>query len=332
MNPTNEVQMFSVKQTVALATTAETAVARAAQEVQAAMVIAKRFPRNETEAFNRILTSCTRRSLAQCATYSYPRGGTAITGPSIRLAECMAQNWGNIDFGVVELDQRNGESQVMAYAWDLETNTRQTKIFTVKHERRVGKGKDFHIDILTDPRDIYEMVANNGARRLRACILGVIPGDVVDAAVDQCEKTLESNDGGEPLIDKVRTLPRFFEPLGVSIEMLERKVGHSLDATTNREYAALVKIYNSLKDRIGKVEDFFPRVASKPQFSDAPSEDDGELGPQKKADIPSHPVSPAPEKTIESSAALGPAMDADQQALKDLINQQLWGTGESDGL
>ena len=76
-----------------------------------------------------------------------------VTGPSIRLAEVLAQNWGNLDFGIVELEQRFGESSMLAYAWDLETNTRQTKVFTVKHKRR-ARGADVS---LTDPRDIYEM-------------------------------------------------------------------------------------------------------------------------------------------------------------------------------
>lgn len=270
-------------------TVAEAAVARAAQEVQAAMVIAKKFPRNETEAFNRILASCSRKTLAECAVYSYPRGGTAVSGPSIRLAECIAQNWGNMDFGVVELDQRNGESQVMAYAWDLETNTRQTKIFTVKHERRVGKGENFRIDELTDPRDIYEMVANNGARRLRACILGVVPGDVVDAAVEACEKTIQAKDAKIPLIDKIRTLPGFFDRFGVTIEMLESKLGHTLDTATSKEYGEMVKIFNALKDNMAKVADFFPAQPAKPEFS-TESADDG-LGPQRNA-----PEVPGPEK------------------------------------
>lgn len=113
----------------------EMMVSRQAQEVQAAMVIAKKFPRNEVESFNRIMQACKRRSLAEQAMYEYPRGTTKVTGPSIRLAEAMAQNWGNIDFGITELEQRSGESQVMAYAWDLETNTRQTKIFAVPHVR-----------------------------------------------------------------------------------------------------------------------------------------------------------------------------------------------------
>ena len=57
------------------------------------------------------------------------------------------------------------------------------------HVRYSKKGKQ----ILTDPRDIYEVVANNGARRLRACILGVIPGDVIEAAMEQCSITLKAN-------------------------------------------------------------------------------------------------------------------------------------------
>ena len=148
--------------------TVDVAQTRAAQEVQAAMVVAKKFPRDTIAAERRILDACKRPALARAAAYEYQRGGGTITGPSIRLAEVAAQAYGNLDFGIIELEQRNGESSVMAYAWDLETNTRSTKVFTVKHERRVGRGdENAVIKRLSDPRDIYEMVANNGARRLR---------------------------------------------------------------------------------------------------------------------------------------------------------------------
>jgi len=78
---------------------------RAAQEVQAAVLLAKRFPRNETDAIARILQACKRKSLAEQSQYAYPRGGTKVEGPSIRLAEVLAQNWGNIESGVVELER-----------------------------------------------------------------------------------------------------------------------------------------------------------------------------------------------------------------------------------
>lgn len=196
---------------------------RAIAEVQAALVIAKQFPRNPIEAYDRVMNACQRPGLAQSAVYSYARGGTSVTGPSIRLAEMLAQNWGNIQYGIRELSSENGESTVEAFAWDVETNTRQTKVFQVPHIRYTRQGTKK----LTDPRDIYELVANNGARRLRACILGVIPGDVVDAAVDQCEKTIHANADTSP--EGVQKLVKAFEQFGVTKEDIEGFIQRRLD-------------------------------------------------------------------------------------------------------
>ena len=232
---------------------AEMMISRQAQEVQAAMVVAKKFPRDEVESYNRILRACQRKRLAESAMYEYPRGGTKVTGPSIRLAEAMAQNWGNIDFGILELEQKNGESQVMAYAWDLETNTRQTKVFSVPHIRSTKKGNYAQ----TDPRDIYEMVANQGARRLRACILGVIPGDVVDAAVEECQKTLVSGNT-EPLIDRVRKGIKLFEDkFSVTKQMIEAYIGCKTEAFSENDMIRLNNVYRSLRDGMAKREDYF---------------------------------------------------------------------------
>lgn len=240
-------------------TPTEMMVSRQAQEVQAAMVVAKRFPRDETASWGRIMRSCQRKSLAEQAIYEYPRGGENVTGPSIRLAEAMAQNWGNLDFGVVELDQKPGESTVMAYCWDLETNTRQTKIFTVPHIRQTKKGAK----VLTDPRDIYEMVANQGSRRMRACILGILPGDVVDAAVDQCNETLRG--GKEPLIDRVRKMAAVFqEQLSVPLECLEQYIGCKAEAFSEQSVVRLRGVFTAIKEGRAVREDYFT-LPSAPQ-------------------------------------------------------------------
>lgn len=65
---------------------------RAISEVQGAIILAKKFPRNQIECLDRIMTACQRPTLAEQALYSYARGGTEITGPSIRLTETIAQN------------------------------------------------------------------------------------------------------------------------------------------------------------------------------------------------------------------------------------------------
>ncbi|AEB24478.1 MULTISPECIES: hypothetical protein [Bacillus amyloliquefaciens group] len=248
--------------------TTEALVSRQAQEVQAAMVIAKKFPRDVYAAFDRIKKACERRLLAENAVYEYPRGGTKVSGPSIRLAEALAQNWGNIDYGIMELEQKAGESSVMAYAWDLETNTRQTKIFTVKHERK-ARGA---ITKLDDPRDIYEMVANQGARRVRACILGVIPGDIVDAAVDMCQKTLISGHK-EPLEDRLRSAFSLFKKeFGITKEMIQEYIGSNVDAFTEQDFLKIGRIYTALRDGMAKKEDYFNVKAASATKSKAEEE------------------------------------------------------------
>ncbi len=225
--------------------------ARAIQEVQASLVIAKRFQRNPIEAMDRILDACTRPTLAEGAMYRYVRGGTEITGPSIRLAEAIAQAWGNISFGMRELSNENGQSLVEAFAWDLETNTRQVKVFTVKHRRHTKKGG---YD-LTDPRDIYEMVANQGARRLRACILGIIPGDVIEAAIRQCEETLQANIDTSP--EAIKRMVDAFGEFGVTRKMIEARIQCRVEAIRPAQMMTMRKIYNSLKDGMSSPEDWF---------------------------------------------------------------------------
>ena len=224
--------------------TAAMATTRQAQEVQAAMVVAKKFPRDPGNSMTRILDACTRRTLAESAMYSYPRGGQEVTGPSIRLAECVAQNWGNIDFGYIELEQKNNESQVMAYAWDLETNTRQSKVFTVPHRRETKSGAK----PLTDSRDIYELIANQAARRVRSCILAVIPGDVIEAAIKQCEATLAG--GSVPLPDRIKAMVDKYAEIEITAEQLAGFIGKNVEAFTAQDIVRLGKIYRSIKDGV----------------------------------------------------------------------------------
>ncbi|MGW9128107.1 hypothetical protein ACWGPW_24350 [Paenibacillus chitinolyticus] len=233
--------------------TAQAMSGRQAQEVQMMLFAAKQFPRDVNVAYANIMKSCSRKILAETAMYEFPRGGQKVIGPSIRLAEVLAQSWGNIDSGVVELEQKNGESTMMAYAWDLETNTRQTKIFTVKHERK-AKGS---ISKLDDPRDIYELTANQGSRRVRSCILAIIPGDIVEAAIKQCEVTLKEGHK-EPLSDRVRqALVLFEKDHSVSKEMIEKFVGCKVEAFSEQDLLKIGRVYNSLKDGMSKREDYF---------------------------------------------------------------------------
>lgn len=252
---TNQFNSQNAIQQQPIGALAQSTASREMEEVKGQIFMAKQFPRNSFESEQRILDSCRRPGLASVAVYQYPRGGQKVTGPSIRMAEVLAQNWGNLSFGVQELEQRNGESVAKAFCWDLETNVRQEKIFTVKHAIGTKKG----LKTLTDPRDIYEKVANDGARRLRNCILGIIPGDIVDKALNECNKTLAGQNNG-PLKDRVsNALALFKEKYRVTQEMIETRFGYNADSFTESDLVDLIGIHNSLKDGVSKVEDWFEK-------------------------------------------------------------------------
>ncbi|EAE9261569.1 hypothetical protein BVG03_02385 [Listeria monocytogenes] len=229
---------------------------REMEEVKGQIFMAQNFPRNQYQAEIRILEACKRLRLAETAIYQYQRGGQKVIGPSIRLAEVLAQNWGNISFGVKELERNDHESTAMAYAWDAETNTRTEKIFTVPHKRTTKKGTQ----MVTDERDIYELVANMGSRRLRACLLSVIPGDIVEAAMQQCNETLRNGGGEKPLKDRVGAMLTYLkEQFGVTQSQVEKRFGYKTDSFTEYDLVQTKNIINSIKDGMSKIEDWFDK-------------------------------------------------------------------------
>lgn len=241
--------------------------ARAISEVKAQVFMARQYPRDPLYSMDQILNECKRPTLADAAVYTFPRGKETVSGPSIRLAEVLARNWGNVNFGqeVLErgVDKRGvGFSLVRAFAWDLQTNLYVSRQFEVKHFRstRTGGYK------LTDDRDIYELEANMGARRLRACILQVIPGDVTSAAVNACRQTASSGLNEMMKDEKQRAalvakMLRIYEKLGVAQVDLETYLNTRMEDWSADEMLKLKELKNGLDDGAISLGDIFPHLA-----------------------------------------------------------------------
>jgi len=247
-------------------------VQRAMEEVQASLIIAQRFPRDINKVMQRISANCDQLSVALESEYTYSRGGTAIRGPSIRLAEVLQLSWGNMNSGVRELsrgvDMQTGipYSEVESYAWDQESNTKDLKMFQVSHVRHYKNGRS---KVLNDERDIYEHIANSAARRKRACMLTIIPKYIQDIALEKCRATVEAqiviND------DTVKALIKTFADYSVSAEQLETFLGHAVTIAdlTRKEYLNLRNIYSALHDGMAKPGDYFDVAKEDAGASDA---------------------------------------------------------------
>lgn len=304
---------------------AQTDQQRAIAEVQAAMMIARMNPRDPIAAMDRILNACTRPTLADAAVYQYSRGGSDVSGPSIRLAEAMAQSWGNMSFGIRELEQRNGESTVQAFAWDVETNTRREVTFQVPHIRHTRQGAKR----LEDPRDIYEMVANQGARRLRACILAVIPGDVTEAAVNQCETTMKAKADTSP--EAVKKMLDAFAVYSVTKEQIEKRIQRHIDAIQPAQIVALKKIYASLRDGMSTAAEWFDPIEPAPGSAPSTAADKVKDAIKARGAKAGRPTAPKAKGLADFKAAIDNATDTETAALSlDLARDELDSTDHAE--
>lgn len=244
-------------------------------EIKGKMYLARQFPRDPDYSLQCALRECDRKELAEAAQYEFPKGDSVVKGPSIRLVEVLARHWGNITSGVDEIESKDGETTIKSYAWDLETNVSDSKTFTVKHERSVGKGEKRRSYKLTDERDIYEMVANKGARRKRACLLSVLPGWYVDAAVNACEETLKrSLTEGRTMEEVIANVVSAFAEFDITPEQIEEKLGKEVANLSKNDVVKLRHLYSAIKDGFVKPCDAFG-IAPEPDKA-VPSESEAD--------------------------------------------------------
>lgn len=243
--------------------------ARAVAEVQAAVVVAQQVPRDISRAVGEMQDSCGRKHLAEKAFYRVPNRGQ---GPSVHLARELARIWGNVQYGVHELrrDDKSGMSEVQAFAWDVQTNTRSTRTFQVPHQRMVkGERKP-----LVDLGDVYLNNQNVGARAVRECIFTILPPWFTEEAEDIARRALREGDG-KPLAERIAQMVQVFaEKWGIKQAQLEAKVGRKRGQWDAGDVATFQVLYRSIeRGEVTVVE----------EFGTTPSADAADFLPQQQA-------------------------------------------------
>jgi hypothetical protein len=222
---------------------------RAIAEARGQMQLAKMFPRDLNAAYAEMMGACKLTALAKVAFYSVPQGGSKVTGPSIRLAEEVARIYGNFEFGHRELSRVDatpdsfGKSEIEVYAWDKEKNNRSIRQITVLHvlDTKDGPRK------LRDQKDIDNKIANVASKQARGRILALMPKWLVEAAQEECRKTL-AGDNSEPLAVRVRKMTQAFAPFGVTTTHLEAYLGCKLDDVLADQLVDLTGVFNALRE------------------------------------------------------------------------------------
>ena len=185
---------------------------------------------------------CVNVAFAERAAYAVPNRGT---GPSVHLARELARLWGNVQYGVHELhrDDIEGVSEIVAFAWDVQANTRSSRTFIVPHAKSLKTGGRKK---LTDLNDEYLNNQNIGARAVRECIFTVLPDWFISDAQQLCEQTRRKGEG-VPLRKRIDTTIAAFRVLKVTDAMLEDRIGKPAAQWDEADVADLNVLGRSIK-------------------------------------------------------------------------------------
>jgi hypothetical protein len=241
------------------ATSATAAMARA--NVEARFVMAERRPRSWLNVRSQLLKACERPRFAEVAIYHKPVG-KGIEGPSIRLAEEAARCMGNITTDVITTYEDNEKRILQVSATDLENNLTHpcTVVVTKTVERSsAGKGQTVRRQRINSKGEaVYEVDATDDeilnkvnalvSKALRTVLLRLVPGDIMEDAIDCAYATRQKSIADDPHGQLKKLCDAYETGLRVSVSQLAAYLGHPVDETSAEEIDHLRGVYQAIKD------------------------------------------------------------------------------------
>lgn len=211
-------------------------------------------PRSPAKAARNIMSLATmsERAAQECG-YALPRGGKPVLGPSIRLAEIVAGQWGNARVGarVVHVDRIEKFVEAEGIFHDLETNVATT----ARVRRRIvdKNGRLFNDDMI--------IVTGNAAASIakRNAILAAVPKAVWAEAYEASIQVLRGD--AKTLPERRTDLFKAFASFGVKPEQIAAylQIADANDLTLDH-IATLTVIFKALKAGEEQVETYFEPV------------------------------------------------------------------------
>ena len=224
-------------------------------QIDVQIATAKSYPRNVRRSTDNAISIVTLdKDTAQSCTYSVPRGGKAITGPSVHLAKILAQTWGNmrVEAKVISVGEKTLTSQ--AVCLDLENNL-AIKV-EVKRSIMTKTGR---------MNDDMIVVTGNAANSiaLRNAVLAVIPKGVVDKVYNASKELItgDVSDKNKLIAKRKQIFDALKESFNVTEKEILSAVGKaSIDFITPDDIVVLTGIGTAIKDGDTTVELAFKQI------------------------------------------------------------------------
>lgn len=308
----NEVQIYqenNLPSVQSVSVIGEALARAAAAKIQTRTIVAHQKPRDVMLAYQNAMKEIEIYKLAESALYSYARGGQVVAGPTIEVMVMIARHWRNLDYNWAEVQRCDGYSICQAWCIDLEANNGHERTFTVPHTIDLKGGGTKR---LTADRDIRENNANIATRNMRSCMEKMIPTHIIDDVLDKAKRVAAEGNSKQPWEVKIRNMLIGFGDLGVTKEMLEKRLKHEWKLVNQAEYAEYYLIYQALLKGNASREEFFPDFISEDATT---MKEVNAKGAAETADLKRKDLIERIDKLIESKRNAG----MDEMAIQERI-------------
>lgn len=294
------------------------AVSRA--EINMQIATARQYPRKELSLIKRNMLShatLDEETAAACF-YKLPRGGSMIEGPSVRLAEIAASNYGNLRIATRTLEtvtEGNAPHVVVQVAiHDLENNL---AIQVEKRRRITGKkskgGKP-------DEDDINLATNSCASIAFRDAVFRVVPNVLIRPVLDECKKVAVGK--ANSLSEKRTTILKRLAQLGASEARVLKSLGLAkAEDITITHCEDMIGRGTAIRDG-ALVEDVFPIDEATPTPAPAPKQaaPTPAPAPAPKAEAPA-PATTASEDSVPMEGQTPLAKASQQGELEQLVTE-----------
>jgi hypothetical protein len=270
---------------------------RAAVDVQVATAHA--YPRDRQKALQAIVNEALQDSESMIYTLRYVNHKTGeaqvVQGASVRLAEVVAQNWGNIRVWASVIEARPEYVRARGSAWDMQSNAWATEEVVVPTLDKKGQPYPERLRILQQQSAV--------SKAFRNVVLRVVPRSVVNAAINAIKRQ-------QVVTPKaIASIRNWLKTIKVSEAAACRVIGaQSLDSITPEQLATIRGIYAAIRDGELTIEDAFgldEAVANGAQ--------------QQQQTTINRPVQTEEPATVEQPGAKGPSPAVQQAPLQAAV-------------
>lgn len=221
-------------------------------EIDMQIATARAYPRDPAGAIERAKKMATMtRDIAESCTYSLPRDGKTISGPSVRLAEIMFSNWGNLRGGTRVLDIDKRYVTVQGVVHDLESNVAYSA--EVIRQIVTKSGKRYSDAMIVTTSQAAMAIAFRNA--MFKAIPTAIVAEVYAAAQ---QKALGGGDAKALPVRAAEVVSRLQKSFGISEKsILDTMQVDSVDRLKPKDVEALIGYGTAIKDGEATAEEIF---------------------------------------------------------------------------